>query len=572
MGVMALSLGGVLEAFSLLLLVPVLGTLVSGGSASQFDILLTRLVGQGRDGLKWALFLLAGCGTGSSILKFVGEALILDIRSRMETQAGNAMANALLDVAWEPFASLRQGDIAKSLLIEGNQMAYGVRQYLTGLGAVLTALPLVLSACLMSPEMTAYTLAFGAAAALLFRFASAPVRGHVARLSSSVSAISLRIADIFGNLKFFRSTGLTGQARDDAEKTYQAYAAAYFDSQIYPAALRYAVEAGALIFIAGFLYWQLAVDNSSPAAVLVFLAIFYRLVPKIMAAQDFLFQATTYLPWYESWRKRLAFCEAHRKIDAGKKAPEFGTGLAFHRASFSYANGFEVLRGIDLVVPPGRCVAVVGASGSGKTTLLDLAVGLLQPTAGHLTLGGQPISEIDLQQWQKKIGLVPQDCPVFFATVLENIAWGDPEPNRELALKCARQANAWEFIERLPQGIDTLIGERGANLSGGQRQRLGIARALYRRPCLLILDEATSALDGFSEKAVQQALAEVKGSFAILLVAHRLHTVAMADEIIVIDQGKVAERGHFDQLVEQRGLFYELLRMQTKSIQHEGRG
>lgn len=561
-GIILQGMGGAMEAFSLLLLMPVLGSLIGGNAAGKVDVLLIRIIGPGNFSLLPVLLLLAAAGAASALLKLAGEAVILQVRNRIEVRAGTVMASALLEVAWEPFASLRQGDIAKSLLVEGNQMAYGVRQFLTGIGAVLTALPLVLAAFLMSAEMTTYTLGFGAAAALLFRVASRPVQRHVARLSDSIAVISVRIADVFGNLKYFRSTGLTGQARVDAENAYRRYASAYFDSQVYPAAVRHGVEAAAIVFIAGFLYWQLVLEQRSAAGVLVFLAVFYRLVPKIMAAQDFLFQARTYLPWFASWQERLAFCDTHRQASSGKQMPVFGEGLAFHNVAFRYSSGTDVLKGIDLQLPPGRCVAIVGTSGSGKTTLLDLATGLLRPTTGHLTLGGRPLVDIDLAHWQAKIGLVSQDCPVFYCSVLENIAWGDATPDRALAETCARQANAWEFIERLPRGIDTPIGERGANLSGGQRQRLGIARALYRQPWLLVLDEATSALDAVTEEAIQAALAEIKGQFAILLVAHRLKTVAMADEIVLIERGRIAERGSWAQLVARRGKFFDLLSRQ----------
>ncbi|HJW23825.1 MAG TPA: ABC transporter ATP-binding protein/permease [Rhodocyclaceae bacterium] len=561
-GIILQGLGGAMEAFSLLLLMPVLGSLIGGNAAARVDVLLMQIIGPRNFGLLPVLLLLAAAGAASALLKLAGEVVILRVRNSIEVRAGTVMASALLEVAWEPFASLRQGDVAKSLLVEGNQMAYGVRQFLTGIGAMLTALPLVLAAFVMSAEMTAYTLGFGAAAALLFRLASRPVQRHVARLSDSIAVISVRIADVFGNLKFFRSTGLTGQARIDAEDAYRGYASAYFDSQVYPAALRHGVEAAAISFISGFLYWQLVLEQRPAAAVLVFLAIFYRLVPKIMAAQDFLFQARTYLPWFASWQERLAFCDTHRQASSGTQTPVFGDGLAFHNTAFRFSSGIDVLHEINLQLPPGRCIAVVGASGSGKTTLLDLATGLLRPTAGYLTLGGRPLVDIDLARWQERIGLVSQDCPVFYCSVLENIAWGNAVPDRALAEKCARQANAWEFIERLPQGIDTPIGERGANLSGGQRQRLGIARALYRQPWLLVLDEATSALDAVTEEAIQAALAEIKGQFAILLVAHRLKTVAMADEIVLIESGRIAERGSWAELVAKRGKFFDLLSRQ----------
>lgn len=221
---------------------------------------------------------------------------------------------------------------------------------------------------------------------------------------------------------------------------------------------------------------------------------------------------------------------------------------------------------ISLTVRPGECVAIVGASGGGKSTLLDLTTGLLRPSSGFVSLDGRPLNELDREAWCQRIGLVMQESPLFHASVLTNIAWGDSVPNVGLAIDCARRAHAWDFIETLPEGLNTIIGERGARLSGGQRQRLGIARALYRQPALLILDEATSALDGEAETVVQSALEELKGRFAILMVAHRLKTVRMADRIVVMNAGRLVEEGAWNDLVLARGHFYEMLAHQGMSV------
>lgn len=551
---------------ALLFLLPVLAQVSGSSDATWVDSALSVFPGYLDRPVLVALVFFAVAGMLSSLSKLGAEVCVLRVRNRVEVDAGVGMANALLEVAWEPFAKLRQGDIAKALLLEGNQMAYGARQFLTGIGTALTALPLIVSAALLSPAMTGYALTFGSVAALVFYVAASPVRQHVARLSESVSAISIRIADTFGSLKFFRSTGLVSAAKREASHSYREYAAAYFNSQIYPAMLRHGVEIAALLFIAVFLYWQMAVEKNPPAVVLVFLAVFYRLVPKLVAAQDFLFQAATYMPWFDSWKKRKRYCEQHRQASNGRRPPEFGGGLLLEGVSFSFAGGRIVLKDVNLAIPAGCCLGIVGSSGSGKTTLLDVVTGLLQPSSGNLRLGGRAISELDTERWQQRIGFVPQDCPIFFASVLENIAFGEDSPDRQRAESCARQAHAWEFIEQLPEGMDTILGERGCNLSGGQRQRLGIARALYRQPWLLILDEATSALDSFSEQAVQAALLGLKGRVTMLMVAHRLPTVAMADEIVVLDGGAIVERGSWSELMQRQGVFHDLVQSQFADV------
>jgi len=208
-------------------------------------------------------------------------------------------------------------------------------------------------------------------------------------------------------------------------------------------------------------------------------------------------------------------------------------------------------------------VALVGESGSGKSTLIDLFTGLLNPSKGHILLDGVPLDELNLDQWRRKIGLVIQESPIFHTTVLENIAWEYEDPDPESAKRCAQLAHAWKFIETLPEGLNTVMGEKGGRFSVGQKQRIALARALYRNPSLLILDEATSALDGGSEKIIQESLENLKGKFAIFMVAHRLKTVQMADKIIVIGEGKILEQGTWSELINKpSGTFRRMAQLQ----------
>jgi ABC-type multidrug transport system fused ATPase/permease subunit len=198
--------------------------------------------------------------------------------------------------------------------------------------------------------------------------------------------------------------------------------------------------------------------------------------------------------------------------------------------------------------------------------MLDLVSGLLNPDTGTVRLDDADLRQVDVDAWQHRIGVVMQDAPVFFGTVLDNIAWGFDEPDRERAAQCVEQANFSDVVADLPEGLDTPVGHKGSLLSGGQRQRLALARALYREPWLLVLDEATSALDSESEQAIQRALRALKGTCSILLVAHRLKTVEMADRIVVLDDGRVAEAGTWSELADRDGgAFKRMLAMQGTS-------
>ncbi|WP_026371078.1 ABC transporter ATP-binding protein [Kallotenue papyrolyticum] len=241
--------------------------------------------------------------------------------------------------------------------------------------------------------------------------------------------------------------------------------------------------------------------------------------------------------------------------------------ITFERVSYVYPDGqgagvFE----IDLDVQPGETVAIVGPSGAGKTTLLNLVIGFLRPTAGRLLLDGQDMAALDLRTYRRFLSVVPQETILFHGTIRDNVTYGRAVDEARLR-QALRDANALEFVERLPQGLDTLVGERGARLSGGQRQRLAIARALIRDPRVLILDEATSALDAASEALIQEALARLMRGRTTFVVAHRLSTIRHADRIIVMEHGRVVEQGTHAQLLARDGLYRRLQAQQHVAFQ-----
>ncbi len=236
--------------------------------------------------------------------------------------------------------------------------------------------------------------------------------------------------------------------------------------------------------------------------------------------------------------------------------------LRFEGVHFSYNGVDPVLRGIDLEVPAGQVVALVGPSGAGKSTLVDLVPRFHDPTEGRVSLDGVDLREYDLVALRSMIAIVSQEVILFHDTVVANIAYGQGEIPREQIVEAARAANAHDFIEALPHGYDTVIGERGWQLSGGQRQRLAIARAVLRNPPLLILDEATSALDTESERAVQDAMQRLMVGRTTLVIAHRLSTITQSDRIVVVQGGRIVESGRHQELLDAGGAYRRLYDLQ----------
>jgi len=231
----------------------------------------------------------------------------------------------------------------------------------------------------------------------------------------------------------------------------------------------------------------------------------------------------------------------------------------FENVNFIYPEArFPAIRNFSLNVKTGESIALVGPSGAGKSTIINLVIGFIRPGNGRILIDGCDMNDLDLRTYRRFISVVPQDSILFEGTIRENISYGIPTVSEKEVEIALRNANAWEFVQQLPQGIDTPIGEHGARLSGGQKQRLSIARALIRNPKILILDEATSALDTESEKLIQESLTKLMKDRTTFIVAHRLSTIRNADRIVVLDQGNIAEIGNHEELMARRGIYFKL--------------
>lgn len=241
--------------------------------------------------------------------------------------------------------------------------------------------------------------------------------------------------------------------------------------------------------------------------------------------------------------------------------------VRFEHVDFGYEPQRPLMHDFSLEIPHGRTVAVVGSSGSGKSTLARLLLRLYDPAAGQVSIGGQPLTKLTQQSLRQAVGVVPQDPMLFNDTIAYNIAYGRPGATMADVVAAAVAAQADEFIQLLPEGYETRVGERGARLSGGEKQRIAIARAFLKNPPIMVLDEATSALDTRAERAIQGALERIARHRTALIIAHRLSTVVAADEIIVMDRGRIAERGRHDDLLARQGLYAQLWELQRQQQQ-----
>ncbi len=269
--------------------------------------------------------------------------------------------------------------------------------------------------------------------------------------------------------------------------------------------------------------------------------------------------------------RMFALMERPREIEDKPDARDLDVvagEVKFDRVSFAYNADRPILHDVSFTIPAGMTVAAVGSSGAGKSTLARLLFRFYDVGAGSITIDGQDIRHVTQDSLRAAIGVVPQDTVLFNDSIYYNIAYGRPDASREEVVEAARAAHILHFIESLPQGWDTVVGERGLKLSGGEKQRVAIARTLLKNPTILILDEATSALDTRTEKAIQGELLEIARSRTSLIIAHRLSTVVEADEILVMEGGRIVERGRHPELLEKNGVYAHMWALQQQAEDH----
>ncbi|WP_411349172.1 ABC transporter ATP-binding protein [Paenibacillus sp. WLX2291] len=325
-----------------------------------------------------------------------------------------------------------------------------------------------------------------------------------------------------------------------------------------------------VVFIIGFILLSAQVFQLQPERSVLIILIFARLWPRFSGIQSYLEYISALVPAFHALSKLQEECkqseESYSPVAHGEgPVQSMQDGIRCEEVSFRYTTEHEdALKQVNLYIPAGKMTAIAGRSGAGKSTLIDLLMGLMEPQQGTVKVDGASLTGERLLSWRNSIGYVSQEPFLFHTSIRDNLLLVKPEATEDELWEALAFAACDEFIRKLPQGLDTIIGDRGVRLSGGERQRVVLARAILRKPEVLILDEATSSLDTENEAKVQAALEKLKGKITLIVIAHRLSTIRNADQVVVVDDGRIVQQGEFSQLSrETKGTFHQLLGYQN---------
>jgi HlyB family type I secretion system ABC transporter len=505
--------------------------------------------------------------TGAGLLQ---RYLLSRVAVRFDVETLDHVGGKLLDLPMSYFNTRRTGDIERRL-----QGVRDVREFLVQSGVqALTSVTQLLAAVVLM-VIYSWTLALVYLAtvplyALLMRYSATRLRPMYDSLEEAFGRYQSAQIDAIRGIETVKAAAAESSLRHLMLRQFQSLADRVFHAEFLVMTYQGGLQVVTFVSLALFLFvgaLEVVHDQLSLGAFVAFnalIALANAPLILLLALWD---------------RLQLARVLIGRLDDVLDSEPEQGhdhaglrpvTTLAgeieLRNVSFRYGGPESplILDRLSLTVAPGESVAIVGRSGSGKTTLIKLLAGLIEPTDGTILYDGLDLPTLDFRTLRRHIGFVLQDTYLFDTTILANIAFGEPEPDRERAMWASRAASAHEFVQRLPLRYETRVGESGLRLSGGQQQRIAIARALYHRPPILLFDEATSSLDSESERAVKGSLDELLADRTSFVIAHRLSTVRDADRIIVLDRGRLVEQGTHDELMQRQGLYYYLASQQLE--------
>ena len=484
------------------------------------------------------LLLIVLCMILKSLLRFLALRYAGFVLADIGAEMRIAVVNSTLQARWQYFITHPIGKFANAMGIEASKAAGTYTTACDMFASLIPATMFVGLSFILSWKVALIAVVFAAFMIIVLRRFVSIARRAGEQQMSALQTLNSRLVDALQGIKPLKAMARQDNVATLLEADIRQLAVGYRLSVTAKQAITNIQEALIVIAIALGVVLAIRFSDQSISGLILLAVLFHRTATNIGRFQGSYQTLAANAPFFWAIRNRYLEAETAREIDTGTGEPEFNSALHISNVQFTYDTN-PILHDISAEIPSGSLTAVVGPTGSGKTTILDLICGLLRPDTGEILIDDMPLSEVNLIKWREKIGYVPQEMFLFHESILTNITLGDPTLGSDAAVAALKLSGGWDFVAALPDGLDTLVGERGARLSGGQRQRIAIARALVRKPRLLILDEATSGLDPDTEKAICATLKALTPDMAILAISHQPAIIAVADRIYRLQNGSL---------------------------------
>jgi len=562
------------QGFGITLLLPLLRASQSGSAedmSTAEEVLYDVLGWMGiADSLPGILAFIAVVFVGKGALQFAKGGYVGYLQARLLRELKTKLFDAYSRMDYRYYIRQNAGHFINVINQQVNQFFSSFSTFTNFLTQLVTTLSYFGFAFVIAWRFALMAFGVGIGLLLLFRYLNAYVRQLSRQRSAEMSELNKLLVQSLQAFKYIVGTNQTAHLRSGVLGSVKRLTRYIFKQNIASAFTSALKEPVSVLLITGLIALQVMVFNEPVAPIFVALLLFHRGMQSMMSIQSGWQNTMNQIGAVEMVTDEFEAVTNHEEPEGPRTVEALREGIEFQNVSFAYnEEDGDVLHDVNIDVPVNQTVALVGESGAGKSTLVDMMTLMLKPSRGTIFIDGVPHSNIHLASWRDQIGYVSQETVVFDDTVANNISlWqGDIDEDpalHEQVVDAAKRAHAHHFIEDLPNGYQTVVGDRGVRLSGGQRQRLFVARELFKQPNLLLLDEATSDLDTASEQHIQDSIDALKGEVTVVIIAHRLSTVKNADRVYVLDEGRVIEEGSYHELrMRENGQFREMVEMQS---------
>jgi len=536
------------EAVSLLILVPLLGLVgldVGQGSLGQIDVLVSGFFSYLglQPTLVLVLILYVVVISVSALLTRYQTLQTSQIQYQFANHLRQRLYNAITNSNWLFFSRMKSSSLAHALTNEIDRISTGTGQFLTFISSIMILVVYIIFALELAGLFTGVIFAVGIVILLVLRRRASRSRTSGEDITTTTRDLYYSILQHLDGMKTIKSFGMQDENKKIFKKQSNQVARNYLQAIRSYADVKALFDVGTVIVLAFMVFILIEVVKLPTASLFLLIYLFVRMIPQFSTVQRAYQYLINMLPAFGNVtnleNQFLGNSESEERVDG---SVVFKESIKLENVSFSYGDeNHFTLNNLNLEIPAGKTIALAGPSGAGKSTVADLVMGLISPNHGKVTVDGKSITHSSVASWRNRIGYVAQETFLFNETIRFNLKLASPDASEDDLMEALKMAAAYGFVSKLPEGMDTVIDDRGISLSGGERQRLALARALLRKPSLLIMDEATSNLDSENEKKILGAIDELHGEITILIIAHRLSTIKNADYIYLFENGILKE-------------------------------